>query len=61
MAPGLMRRLHLFRGRVLLYLEPRDAWVGAYVAEDYVYVCLLPFCVIRVDRPRRQWRPGGPV
>lgn len=46
------RRLHLHLGLrcVFIYLEPRDAWVGAYVARDYVYVCPLPFLVIRVDR-----------
>ena len=37
--------------RVYVYFEPRDLWVGAYVAEDAVYVCILPTLVIR-------WRRG---
>lgn len=39
-------------GRLRLYVEPRDAWVGLYVANDAVYVCLLPFVVLR-------WQRGG--
>jgi hypothetical protein len=41
------------RGRVEIYLEPRDIWVGVYVAEDAVYVCPLPMMVIRVSRGRK--------
>ena len=33
--------------RLRLYIEPRDAWVGLYVAPKAVYVCPLPFVVIR--------------
>lgn len=44
------RRLHMLRGRLLAYVEPRDLWIGVYVAEDYVYVCLLPFVVLRWER-----------
>lgn len=33
--------------RLRLYLEPRDAWVGVYNAPSAVYVCLLPFLVIK--------------
>lgn len=40
----------LRRGRLAIYLEPRDAWVGAYIAPDAVYVCPVPFLVIRWDR-----------
>jgi hypothetical protein len=36
--------------RICIYVEPRDAWIGAYVAADAVYVCLLPFVVIRWAR-----------
>jgi hypothetical protein len=36
--------------RLKVYLEPRDAWIGAYVAKDAIYVCLLPFLVIRYWR-----------
>lgn len=41
------------RGRVEVYLEPRDVWVGVYVAPDAVYVCPLPFVVIRISRGER--------
>ena len=34
-------------GRLRVYLERRDAWIGCYVANDAVYVCPLPFVVIR--------------
>lgn len=44
------RRLNLFRGRLAIYIEPRDVWIGAYVAEDYLYVCPLPLLVFRWDR-----------
>lgn len=44
------RRLRLFRGGVQVYLEPRDVWVGVYVSEDAVFVCLLPMLVIKVWR-----------
>ena len=40
--------------RLRIYLEPRDAWIGAYVAPKAVYVCPLPFVVIR-------WERGKPV
>jgi hypothetical protein len=36
--------------RFRIYLEPRDAWIGAYIANDAVYVCLVPFLVIRWRR-----------
>lgn len=44
-----MKRLQLGR-RVQLYLEPRDVWVGAYVGHLSVYVCPVPFVVIRIVR-----------
>ncbi len=40
------------RGRVEVYPEKRDAWVGAYIAEDAVYVCPVPFVVFRISRGR---------
>jgi hypothetical protein len=43
------RRLRL--GRLQVYIEPRDAWIGVYVAPDAVYVLLLPFLVLRWARP----------
>lgn len=43
-----MKRLR--RGRLQVYLEPRDLWVGAYIATDAVYVCLVPLLVLRWAR-----------
>lgn len=42
------RRLRL--GRMHLYVEPRDAWVGVYVAPEAVYICPFPFVVIKLRR-----------
>jgi hypothetical protein len=42
------RRLRL--GRFSAYIEPRDAWIGVYVAPAAVYVCPLPFLVARWSR-----------
>ncbi|MET7395602.1 hypothetical protein ABZS66_19140 [Dactylosporangium sp. NPDC005572] len=42
------RRLTL--GRLQLYVEPRDAWIGVYVAPQAVYVLPLPFIVLRWTR-----------
>lgn len=42
------RRLRF--GRLALYVEPRDAWVGVYVAPAAIYVLLVPFVVLRWDR-----------
>jgi hypothetical protein len=47
-ANRLARRVRL--GRLAPYVEPRDAWIGAYVAPDAVYACPLPFCVVRWAR-----------
>lgn len=41
-------------GRLQVYLEPRDLWIGVYVAEDAIYVCPLPLLVFRWTR-RRRW------
>ena len=38
------------RKRLRVYLEPRDAWIGVYVAEHSTYVCPLPFVVVRWRR-----------
>lgn len=43
-----MKRLTF--GRLSVYLEPRDVWVGVYVAEGAVYVLPLPFCVFKWQR-----------
>lgn len=45
-----MSTRRLRRGRVELYLEPRDLWVGVYVAPYAVYVCPLPTVVVKVRR-----------
>ena len=39
--------------RLRIYLEPRDIWVGVYVAPQAVYICPLPFVVFR-------WHRKGP-
>lgn len=45
------RRLRL--GRLAIYFEPRDLWIGAYISYDAVYVCPLPVLVLRwTRRPR---------
>lgn len=44
-----MKRLHF--GRLSVYLEPRDIWVGVYVAENAVYVLPLPLLVFKWQRP----------
>lgn len=38
------------RGRLAVYIEPRDAWFGVYVSPGAVYVCPLPFVVLRWQR-----------
>jgi hypothetical protein len=40
-------------GRLSVYLEPRDAWVGVYISTSAFYVCPLPFLVLRWDRKPR--------
>lgn len=42
------KRFHL--GRLSVYVEPRDIWIGVYVATDAIYVCPLPLVVIRWSR-----------
>lgn len=41
-------------GRVTIYVEPRDVWIGLYVAPGAIYICLLPMLVIRLTRPWRR-------
>jgi hypothetical protein len=43
-----MRRLTF--GRLSIYLDARDIWIGVYVAESAVYVCPLPLLVVKVKR-----------
>jgi hypothetical protein len=45
---GPVRRLTI--GRLQMYVEPRDVWVGLYVSPEALYVCPLPLCVIRWSR-----------
>lgn len=43
----------LFRiGRLSLVLEPRDLWLGVYVAPRAVYVCVIPCLPLRWERRR---------
>jgi len=42
--------IHLFGHHAQIYLEPRDAWIGVYVAKTAVYVCPLPFLVLKIVR-----------
>jgi hypothetical protein len=42
------RRLGL--GRVQLYIEPRDIWMGVYVGPKAVFICPVPLVVIRIAR-----------
>ena len=37
-------------GRLSLVFEPRDLWVGVYVAYGAVYVCLIPCLPVRWER-----------
>jgi hypothetical protein len=39
-------------GRLSLVLEPRDLWLGLYVAHGAVYVCLVPCLPLRWERRR---------
>lgn len=47
---------HLMRGRLLVYIDPREVWMGVSFSEDsyYVYVCPLPMLVIRWER-KKSW------
>ena len=40
----------LHRGRFWLLLEPRDLWVGVYVAARAVFVCPVPCVVFKWER-----------
>ncbi len=46
------RRLTI--GRLQVYIEPRDAWIGVYVAPQAVYVLPVPFVVLRWSRSQNQ-------
>lgn len=36
-----------------LAFEKRDAWIGVYVSKDTIYVCPLPFLVVKIRRRHR--------
>lgn len=36
--------------RVSVYVEPRDLWIGVYIARQAVYVCPLPTLVLKWTR-----------
>jgi hypothetical protein len=44
---------HLALGRLSVYVDPRDVWVGVYVAPAAVYACPLPLLVIKWSRGAR--------
>lgn len=48
---------HSRTGRMTLAFEPRDVWIGVYVAERAVYVCLIPTIV--VCWRRKSWPQQG--
>lgn len=35
-----------------IYLEPRDWWIGLYIADTAFYLCPLPCVVIKIWRGR---------
>lgn len=44
-------KLFLFGGRLAVYVEPVDLWVGSYLHTRYLYVCPLPMLVFRWEWP----------
>lgn len=45
------RRIRL--GRIQVYIEPRDLWIGVFVDHKAIYVCPLPCLVMRWARNPR--------
>lgn len=43
------RRIRLLRGRLQLYIEPRDWWVGLFIGEDHLYFAAATL-VVRWER-----------
>jgi hypothetical protein len=37
-------------GKLSIYVEPRDLWVGAFIAPTAVYVCPVPMLVLKWSR-----------
>jgi len=42
----LQRTVHFIE----LLFEPRDLWVGLYIAGDAFYLCLVPTIVLKIHR-----------
>jgi hypothetical protein len=51
-AAGLSSRRLTF-GRLQIYMDPQDWWIGLYRPDDRhaIYVCPLPLLVFRWERP----------
>lgn len=47
---SMHHHLGLKFGRLSIYFEPRDVWVGLYVHPYALYVCPLPCIVIKWER-----------
>jgi hypothetical protein len=41
------------RGRVSLWLEPRDIWLGYFHGKDASYLVILPMLPVRIERGPR--------
>ena len=49
MSPSHLSDHRLRFGRVSLYVEWRDLWMGVYIAPTATYICPLPTLVIKVE------------
>lgn len=47
------RRLRI--GRLAVYIEPRDIWIGVFIAPAAIYVCPLPLVVLKWERGQIEW------
>ncbi|WP_171075096.1 hypothetical protein [Nonomuraea basaltis] len=54
-----MNRHRLRFGRLAIYIEPRDLWVGVYIAPAAVYVLPFPTLVFRWRRKAGDDRGGA--
>lgn len=53
-----MKRLHI--GPLSIYIDPRDIWVGIYIAKPAVYVCPLPMLVIKWNKRTTGYLAASP-
>ena len=54
MPPRDLTTALLHRGRFWLIFEPRDVWLGVFIAPKAVYVCVVPCLPVKWERrPRR--------